>query len=140
MKKLTGTEFAEKWAGNLKGQVENIVRGVERVDRSPTEAAAAARNLWVARMSSKDVHDRWERALKKVSLEEWKTTTATLVRQRLSGGVDAAKSKVASFGDALLSYQAANIGKVLGMPKLTLEDSRARMNAWFDIMSKFRYK
>lgn len=140
MKKITPAEFAATWASTMKARLSQIQAGVARVDEAPGAKAAKAFKTWQARMTDPEVQKRWQANVAAVPLEDWKRATLELLPQRLPGGVDRAVPGVERFAQQLLSYQAANVGKVEAMPNITYEDSRARMNAWFDIMKNFRYK
>lgn len=91
-------------------------------------------------MTDPATQEKWARSTASVSLEEWREAARTLIPQRLGGGVDRSTGKMADFGAALLSYQERALGEIQRMPDVTLEDARARMLRWFDLMSKFRYK
>ena len=138
MAKMTGSEFAEKWARNIAGSTEYIRRGIESVTESPGQKAARKRDKWVARMTSKEVHDRWAKGVASVPLEEWKRRAIEIGLSRIPSGASAATSKMARFGEALLAYQEQGLAKINAMPDVTLEDSRARLLEWFNHMSKFR--
>ncbi len=140
MPKVSASEFAEEWASKLSGSVTKILNRVEKVSESPGKKAAANRDVWAAKMASKEVQDKWARNTGAVTLEEWKSSMRELVPQRLPGGVEKAKSKVQAFAEQLLPYQEAGLPKIHSIKKVTLEDSRRRMNEWFDYMSKFRKK
>lgn len=140
MPKLTSSEFAEKWGRRLKGSVEDIRRGIDKVTEAPGAKAAAKKSKWVAKMTSAEVQEKWARNIASVSLEEWKRKARDIGANRISAGVDGAQDKVAQFAEQLLSYQEANLGKIKSMPDITLSDSKARMDAWFDVMSKFKFK
>ena len=140
MKKITPREFADTWASTMKARVGQIVSGVERTDTAPGQKAAQAFKTWVARMQDPEVQRKWQTNVAAVSLEEWKAAARTLIPQRLPGGVDRAVGTVEQFAQQLLTYQATNLPKIEQMPNITDEDSRARMNAWFDIMKGFRFK
>lgn len=138
MAKLTGSDFAEKWARRLSGATEDIRAGVEAVSESPGKKAAEKKAKWVARLTEAATQEKWAKNVAAVTLDDWKRAITEIGIPRVSAGVNAAVPKVAKFGEQLLSYQNANIGKVKGMPDVTLSDSKARMDAWFDIMSKFK--
>lgn len=140
MKKMAPNEFADKWGRNLKSQVSDIVRGIDRVEVSPGQKAAAKKDKWAARMSDTETHRKWAERTGSITLEEWRDSARTLIPQRLPGGVDRAMSKVADFAAVLLPYQERGLAELERMPDLTLEDSRARMNKWFDHMSKLKYR
>lgn len=140
MAKLTPSEFAAKWARNLSASASDIVAGAERVTEAPGKKAAAAKDVWVGKMTSKATQDRWERRVGAVSLEEWKAKMREKVPSNLPSGVAGAESKVADFGSKLLPYIEANVGKVRSIKKVSLTDSKRAMDEWFDIMSKFQFK
>ncbi len=140
MAKLTAAQFAEKWNRRLKSATTDIARGVDQVSESPGAKAAAARDKWVAKMTSAETHEKWARNVGSVSLEEWKQAMKEVGINRISGGADRAIPKVADFAAQLLAYQDSVLPKIHSMPAITTEDSRARMNAWFDAMTKFRYR
>jgi hypothetical protein len=140
MPKITADEFARVWSEQLKAASSRIVERAEKVTEAPGKKAAAAKDVWVAKMTDPGTADRWARRVASVSLEEWKAAMRELVPSRLPTGVEKATPKMVEFGSKLLPYQDANIGKVHSIKKITKEDARRRMNMWFDIMSAFKYK
>lgn len=140
MAKLTPSEFASKWARNLTSAAGDIVAGAEKVTESPGKLAAASKDLWAAKMSNPATHDRWARRTGAVSLEDWKAKMRAKVPSNLPSGVAGAEGKMTDFAGKLLPYQDANIGKIKAIKKVTLADSKRRMDEWFDVMSKFSVK
>jgi hypothetical protein len=138
MARMSGNDFAEKWGRRLSGATEDIRKGVEAVTESPGAKAAAKKAKWVAKMTDAAVQDKWAKNVSAVTVDEWKRKTLEVGIGRVSAGVSAAASKMAKFGEQLLSYQENNLPKIRSMPDVTLADSKARMDAWFDIMSKFK--
>jgi hypothetical protein len=138
MARMSGSDFAEKWGRRLSGATEDIRRGVEAVTESPGAKAASKKAKWVAKMTDAAVQDKWAKNVSAVTVDEWKRKTLEVGIGRVSAGVSAATSKMAKFGEQLLSYQENNLPKIRSMPDVTLADSKARMDAWFDIMSKFK--
>lgn len=138
MAKVSASEFADKWASRLSGATDEIRRGVERVTESPMAKAAQKKAKWVARMTDPKTQEKWAANTGAVTLEEWKRALLDIGLGRISGGTTKAKPKMQRFAEALLAYQDSVAAKVRAMPDVTLEDSKARMIAWFDAMSKFR--
>jgi hypothetical protein len=138
MAKITGSEYAEKWARRLSGAVEDIRKGVESVTEAPGKKAAERKAKWIAKMTDASVQNKWATNVGAVTLDQWKRATAEIGVGRIAAGATASVDKMAKFGEQLISYQTANMGKIKSMPDVTLSDSKARMDAWFDIMSKFR--
>lgn len=140
MAKLDPTEFQEKHARRLKASLEDIRKGVEKVDKAPGVAAAAKQEKMKARINAAIDDGTWGRRVAGVPLEEWKAKTVSKGLPRISGGIDASAAKVAEFAAQLLPAIDAARAKVKKMPDLTLEDSIARMTAFTREMSKFRKK
>jgi len=138
MAKMSANEFAEKWGRRLSGATEDIRRGVESVTESPGKKAAEKKAKWVSRMTDTATQDKWARNIGAVTVDEWKRKTLDVGLGRVSAGVSAASDKMSRFGEQLLTYQSNILPKVKTMPDVTLSDSRARMDAWFDAMSKFK--
>ena len=138
MAKLTPDQFAEKHARRLKGAIEDMRAGVERVTASPTAAAAAKKEKFRAGINASIDSGKWEQGLKRVSLEEWKRKMVEKGLGRVAAGIDAAKDKVIDFAAELLPYQDRLKGEVEGMPDISLEDNINRMTTWIRGMSKFK--
>lgn len=136
--KLTPEEFAEKHSRRLKGSLEDIRSGVERVDEAPGKKAAAKQGKWVAALSEKRTQEKWARRVAAVTLEEWKRKTLNKGVGRIAAGIDEAHDKVVEFASALFSHQNAGLPTIHNMPDLTLEDSISRATAWIRHMSKFK--
>lgn len=140
MAKITPSEFAEKYARRLKGSVEDIRKGLEKVSVSPTELAAKRKDKMKARINEAIDSGKWENNLKKVTLDEWKTKAIEKGVSRIASGVDGAVKKMEDFANQLLAYQDSLKAKIKAMPDMTLEDRIARATAWIREMSKFRKK
>ena len=138
MPRVTPAEFQEKHARRLKGAIEDIRKGVEKVSASPTAAAAAKQDKMLARLQAKVQDGTWAARLKAVTLESWKADTLEKGIPRVAGGVDRAAEKVTAFAGKLLPYQASLQSQVEKMPDVTLEDSIGRMTAWIRGMAKFK--
>lgn len=140
VKEISDSDFAELWAKNLKASTETIRKGVERVKESPTEKAAASKEKMKAKIVEAIDSGRWERGLKKVTLDQWKKAFSEKGISRISAGADNSKPKVQDFAKALLDYQKSNIATVDKMPTTTIDDAIAKMDAWVRTMAKFKYK
>ncbi len=136
MARVTPEEFAEKHARRLKGAVEDIRRGVEKVTTAPTAQAAAKQAKMLANTTEAINSGRWANSLKAVSVEEWKSAMVDKGLPRVSGGIDAAHDKVVRTAAKLLPIVDAASAKVRAMPDLTLEDSIARASTFIREMAK----
>ena len=136
--KLTPSEFREKHARRLKGAVEDIRAGVERVTEAPGLKAAAKADKWHAAMSSQDTKDKWRRRVASTTLEDWKEKMINKGVGRIAAGIDGASAKVEEFAEKLIAHQNAGLTTIEKMPDLTLEDSISRATAWIRHMSNFK--
>ena len=128
---------AEKWARRLKGAVEDIRMGVEAVTENPAEKAAAKKAKWIARMTSKEVQDKWEARLRTVTLEDWKNAMLAKGLGRIAAGVDEATPDFETFMSELLPHIEEGRRAIARMPDVTLEDNIRRMETFIRHMAKF---
>jgi len=138
--RVTPEEFASKHARRLKGAIEDVRAGVERVSEAPTLKAAQKETKMLQKLQEAVSSGKWSSRLKSVSLEEWKQKTLSKGLNRIASGVDEAYQKQVQFAQQLLSYQNELLNKVERMPDLTLEDSINRMTAWVRGMAQFKRK
>jgi len=140
MAKLSPDEVREKHARRLKAAIDDMRTGIERVDKSPTAAAAEKAEKMKQRLVEAIDTGKWQANLRAVSLEEWKAKFLQKGLPRVAQGIDAAGDKVRKFYEQLLPHIDQQVAEVKKMPDLTLEDSIARMTAFIRGMSKFRFK
>jgi len=140
MAKLTPAEYQEKHARRLKGATEDMRLGVEKVTESPTAKAAAKKDKMKANLNRAIDSGKWERGLKRVTLEEWKTQMIDKGVGRVAAGIDGAAAKVTAFAAELLPYQDSVKGQIAKMPDITLEDNINRMTTFIRGMAKFQRK
>ena len=138
--KITAEEFAEKQARRLKASTPDIRIGIERVTESPTAKAADKKDKMLANLQAAVNSGKWERGLRKVTLESWKDAALNKGLGRIAAGIDAAHDKVVDFASQLLPYEDRLQGEVNKMTDLTLEDNIARMTTWARGMNKFQKK
>lgn len=127
MAKVTPEEFAEKWARRLRGATEDIRRGIERVDTAPGELAAAQQEAMLQNFIESVNSGLWASRVRSVSLQDWKKAAIDKGLARIPAGVEAAQPKMARIAAELLPAVDAAAAKARAMPKVTLEDSIARM-------------
>jgi len=138
--RVTPEEYAEKHARRLKGAVEDIRRGVERVTESPTAKAAAKENKMLANLQAAVSSGKWARRLRAVTLDDWKDKTLNKGVGRIAAGIDAAHDKQVDFATQLFAHQEPLLAEVEKMPDLTIEDSIGRATKWMRGMNKFSKK
>jgi hypothetical protein len=140
MARVTKDEFAEKWSRRLKGAVEDIRAGIEKVNEAPTGKAASKQDKMKARLVAAIDSGKWANALKSVTLDEWKKKTLEKGVNRISAGVDLSADKVAKFAEQLLAYQDGLKKEIEKLPDITIEDAVNRAATWIRGMSKFKKK
>jgi len=137
MAKLTPEEFAEKHARRLKGSVEDIRTGVQRVTTAPGQLAAKKADKMIANLTKRVQDGTWAKRVGGVSLEDWKSKMIDKGLGRIATGIDSAHGKVVDFAGQLLPAVDAAQAKVKGLPDLTLEDSINRMKTFVREMANF---
>jgi len=140
MARVTPDEFVEKHSRRLKGAVDDMRRGIERVSESPTAKAANKKDKMRTNINASIDSGKWERGLRRVPLEEWKGKMINKGLGRVATGIDEAAPKVRSFAADLLPYEDTLKAHVDKMPDTTLEDSINRATTWMRGMAKFSRK
>jgi len=138
MARVTATEFQEKHARRLKGALEDMRSGVDRVTESPTGAAAKKVDKMRANLLAALDSGKWQRRLNAVTLEEWKRKMIDVGVNRVSAGIDAAAPKVTAFAEELLPYIDSGVNEVKKLPDVSLEDNINRMTQFVRHMAKFK--
>jgi len=138
MAKLTATEFQEKHARRLKGAVEDVRRGIDRVTENPCEKAAAKQDKMLTNLTAAVTSGKWAAGLKRVPLEKWKAAARDKGVNRIAAGIDGAKEKVIAFAEVLLPHIDRGQEKIKTMPDITLDDSINRMTTFIRHMSTMK--
>lgn len=140
MSKLSAKEVTEKHARRLKGSIEDMRLGIEKVTVAPTIQAAAKQEKMKAKVVAAIDSGKWAAGLRAVSLEEWKSKITTKGLPRIASGIDGASAKVEKFYSQLLPHIDKTQADVKKLPDLTLEDSINRMSTFVRGMAKFSFK
>ena len=138
MAKVTPEEYQEKHARRLKGSIEDMRRGVERVTEAPTLKAAAKKDKMRVGINAAIDSGKWERGLKRVSKEDWQGAMINKGLGRVAAGIDGAKDKTIAFASELLPFQDGLKNKIKDMPDVTLEDNLNRMTTYVRGMAGFK--
>jgi len=140
MAKLTAKEVQEKHARRLKGSIEDMRSGIDRVTVSPTSLAAAKQDKMKTKLNEAIDSGKWAAGLRAVTLDEWKEKITTKGLPRVAAGIDGAAGKVEKFYDQLLPHIDKTVADVKKMPDLSLEDSINRVGTFIRGMAKFRFE
>lgn len=135
--RVSASEFAEKWNRRLSGAQQDIRRGVENVDESPTDAAADAQDKMRQNLLDAIDNGKWARGLARVSLSDWQDRVLDVGVGRIASGADAAQDDVQAFASELIDHQNAGLSEIEGMADITLQDNINRATAWLRHMAGF---
>lgn len=140
MSKLTPEQATEKHARRLKGSIEDIRMGVERVNVAPTQKAAEKIDKMKMKYLEAIDSGKVERGLKRVTLDDWKSKTINKGLNRIGAGVDEAHDKLVNFYGEMFPYQDNLKAQIVKLPDITLEDNINRMTTFIRGMAKFKRK
>jgi hypothetical protein len=135
---MSGADFAAKWANRLSNSTAEITRGVDSVTEAPSARAVKKQAKLIANWNAAINNGKWAQKLGAVTLEDWRSAMKNKGISRIATGANEATAKMADFGTKLLNYQQANLPKIYSLPDTNQGETKARMNAWFDIMAKFK--
>lgn len=138
MPKLTPEEASKKQVRNLSNSVEDIRRGVNAVTDSPTEKAANAQDNYVAGIQRAVADGKWQRGLRRITLQQWKDAFLNKGLNRIAPGAQAAQGKVEAFYREFFPHIQSAQDEVDRLPKATLEDSITRMTTFIRRMAEFK--
>lgn len=126
---------AQKWSRNIGSAGASITDGVNRVSESPTAKAATpqAEQRYLSGVQEAVSSGKRAAALNRVSLGDWKAAMLNKGIPRIASGAAAAQGKMERFLSELYPHIEAGKAALQGV-----DDPRARMNQWFEHMSKFR--
>lgn len=136
MARLTPSEYADKLVQRASAAADDYRKGIQRVQRPPGEAAAAAQDKMLTNVQQAVSSGRWASRVRAVSLSDWQQRTADVGAQRYSQGIAAARPKIEARAAQLLSAVDAASAKVRSMPSTTKEQRIARSVAFQQAMTK----
>lgn len=138
MPKVNPEQYADKLINRLSGAGEDIRRGVEQTEVSPTAEAAKKKDKYLQGIQESVANGKWERGLMSVSREDWQKSMIEKGLPRIASGISNARPKLVEFAEKLLPHVSKGQDRIKNMPDLTLSDSKQRMIAWVDHMAGFK--
>lgn len=129
---------AAKWARNLTASTDSIRQGVQSVTSNPAEKAIAAKDRWVQGVQRASADGKYERGLRKVTLQMWQEAMLNKGLSRIASGASAGQSKMAAFLEKWLPHQESLKQKLASMPRGDLQTNVARMVAAVEHNAAFR--
>lgn len=125
-----------KWVTNIGAATERMTAGAQRVTKAPGQAAAAASDKWLQRVTASK--DKFRTNVARVSLQDWQNSYINIGIPRVAQGAQAKQSKVLAFQQEFLPYLQRGVATIDAMPSTTLEDGVARATAMIRYNAKFK--
>jgi hypothetical protein len=132
--------FWQNWQNGMNNSADRMRQGVAAVKTAPSEGAIAAKEKMRARWIQSIDTGKWASRTAEITLQQWQQAMIQKGIPRIADGVRGAQARVINFATQLLAYEMQLQQQVRAMPKITVADSKARMNAWFDGMQQFQYQ
>lgn len=132
----TSAQATAKWVANLSAATERMTAGAQAVQTAPGQAAAAAADKWLARVTQ--AKQKFATNVAAVSLQSWQNSYINIGIPRVAQGAQAKQAKVQSFMDQFLPYLQNGVAQIDKMPSTTLQDGIARATAMITYNSKFK--
>lgn len=125
-----------KWVNNLQNATAAMTAGANRVTTSPGQAAAAAADKWLAKVTQAKA--KFAARVGSVTLQQWQTAYTTYGVQRVAAGAQAKQGKMLAFQQDWQAYLQANMAKIDRMPTVTLQDGIAKAVAQIQLNAAFK--
>jgi hypothetical protein len=118
---------AAKYVRRAGQATTDYTEGVERSPKDQAALAVAAKPLFVAQVTAKETHDRWERNIKRSGNEGFKKGVRDKGAARYGPGVGAAEGKYAANIAASFGVIAATEIPAKGLPASDANFQRSRL-------------
>ena len=138
--KVTPAEFVEKHTRNTINAIPDYEKGIEKVATAPGVLAAAKKDKMRQNLLKSIDDGKWEERVKAVPLDTWKQKTKAKGAARIADGIQQSEGVRLQFAEQFLDHVGKVKATVDAMSDLTLEDSKRRMIANMEGLSKFRFK
>lgn len=129
---------ADKWSRNLASSTTAIQEGVNNVSVSPTAKAAQNQEAYLAGVQRAVADGKWERGLKRVTLEDWKQAMLSKGVSRIASGASAAVGKMETFLSEFLPHVESGQRMLENMPRGDLATNIQRAVAMMEHNAKFK--
>jgi hypothetical protein len=128
MPKISPQDGASKWARRTKAATQDVAAGVDRVTENPGTKAIAAKEKMIQRFMDALQSGKFERALQRMTLQDWQRAMKEVGVGRIAQGVDAKGTpKMQAFAEEFYPFLERVQQQIANMPDVTLEDSIQRM-------------
>ncbi len=134
--RTTSADATAKWLANISNSSARMQAGAMRVQTAPGQAAAAAADKWLAKVTAAKA--KFAARVGSVSLQEWQQAYINVGIPRVAQGAQAKQAKFTAFLDQFLPYLASGLQQIDKMPSTTVEDGVARASAMIRWNAKFK--
>lgn len=117
----------KRWAAGMSGSAEAMKRGVQALQTSPGQSAAAAVDKWLT--NTTNARDKYVRRNQGYTLGDWQSAMNSYGISRVATGAQQKQGKFQSFMSEFLPFLSTGVAQIHSMPKNTIEDSIARASA-----------
>jgi hypothetical protein len=136
MARVNAQQWLDKWGRRTTAAIPDILSGVDRTTKDPGALAAAARPLWVARMTDPATADAWASNVSRVGAANWKNAVKAKTPQRLASGIAQAQATKVARITATLSAVDAAVADANATPRGDITQNLQRANTFALSMSK----
>ena len=135
MAKLNAAQWLDKWSRRLNASGPDISAGVDRTTKDPGALAAAAKNIWVQKLSDPNVQNSWATNVAKVGAANWKQAMKDKGIPRLTTGTARAVATKGARITALLSAVDAAVADANAHPRGDINANLLRANTFAQSMA-----
>lgn len=136
MARTNAQQWMSKWGTNLGNSTQYIKDGVARVQVAPGVAAAAAQDRMLSGIQRSVQSGKWAKNVASVSLQDWQTAMTTKGINRLTDGINTAKTRKIGAITTLLANVDQAAAAANNLPKGGLQQGIARATTFMTQMSQ----
>lgn len=136
----TPEQFYQRWSQRLGESADRYRAGITATQVNPMELAAANADGWLAGVQRAHREQRYQNALRNVSIQDWKNAAINVGAGRLVDGATKARRKVVAFWQFYRPIMETVQTAVRAMPRATYEQRRARAIAMMDGLHNSPYR
>jgi len=119
--RANAADATKKWVNGLSQATDRLTKGVQAVQVSPGQKAAAQSAKWLQRVTASQ--DKWRTRVGAVTLADWQQAMINVGIPRVAQGAQAKQHKMEAFMNQFLPYLSAGVARIDAMPSVTLEDN-----------------
>ncbi len=134
---ITPTQAIAKWKQNLGNAQNSFTMGVQGVTVSPMQKAADNAQKYVQGVQNAVNSGKWQAGLTQVSLADWQKAMTQKGWANMQTGINNLSAKAVGNMTSLINFAQQLKQQIASMPKATLADSKARVNAVIDAMHQY---